>query len=122
MPVHTFRVISYDKRMNDFMVSCDVFEKGKVLGEIIEIVVNTNSEYSDEDAINKMRRAVEAGGHIVSFVALEHSKAIPYFNPEVRVVSNGKEFFMLHEYIKSQYPYLDVETDNQYFITGIKLK
>jgi hypothetical protein len=121
MPKYEVKIISAPKLLNKFMVCCDVFEKGKVLGDISSYIVEADKEVDEQILIDSFKKAADESDRIVSFITVEHSRCIPYFNPEVRIVSNGYNFFMLHEWIEYNYPHLNVKINQYRFIESITL-
>lgn len=132
----TVILIAYNKKYSSFMKAFDVFEKGKVLGERIESEVVFNSEemkfeLEEFDSVPTIvRLAYENQGCMVSFVhvvsvecedvVLKNTKCKikPYINPEVRAISNGREWFMLHKFIKSLG--IDVTVTEDCYIKEVK--
>jgi len=125
-------VIAGDRRLNRFMEAADLFEAGKVLGQIEEVVVS----YKEGAAVTaeiaeKLVMALgkaEQSDFIVSFVHFDRivegnkityngGKVKPYWNKAVRIISTGQKWFMLHEFIKRLG--FKVETDEHMYITSI---
>jgi hypothetical protein len=127
-------VISAPKVMNEFMICCDVFERGKVLGVQEQIVVTYNQRMDRTmkhagQTIEHLRNVYEAQNRIVSLVMLSYianddtvvfnkGKALPYVNPAVRIISTGEKWYLLDEYLRSQG--YTVRTDQQRYIVGFE--
>lgn len=131
-PIANILMIAAPKRMNDFMVACDLFERGKVLGSVSML-----RAFYDEDAELSLERAYKmvtawegynGNDYVISLVHLasielkdtiimNKGKFIPYWNKEVRIVSSGHKWFMLDEYIR--HLGFKVKTDEFRFITEI---
>ena len=115
----TIIIIAADKRHSAFIKALDVLGEGKVLGERFESEVIFNKEemgftLEEFDGVPTIvRLAYENQGCIVSFVHVvsvecddtviknTKCKIKPYINPKVRAISNGRQWFMLHEFVKS---------------------
>jgi len=127
-----FIMIAASAWSNKFMIACDLFEMGKVLGEVQHITVDYK-----EDAVVNMERAAklvtalegaEVKGLIISFMHLasiqidekithNDGSIKPYWNKQVRIISTGYKWFMLHEFIKRLG--FKVETDEHLYIKAI---
>ncbi len=121
-----FIAIVKDPIMTEMMQRFDVFDKGKVVANIQKLNVDFKKEtVVDEKKINEtidnLVKTFKEVKKPIAFITL-YSKLInhiPYFDPTVRQVSNGKKFFMLHEWI-SHLGY-KVETTNDMYVKSIKL-
>jgi hypothetical protein len=127
-------VISAPRLMNEFMKCCDVFERGKVLGVQDQVTVSYTRRIDRTmkhagKAIDHLRQAYESQGRIVSLVMLSHiasddtvvwnkGKALPYVNPEVRIISTGTKWYMLDSYLLNNG--YAVKTDQERFIIGVE--
>ena len=129
MPSATVKIliISGDSKRTAFMQACDVFEKTKVLGE--NRILTANFKEGEKVSLERTRNliepiklAVEQSGEIVSFVYVleiqekniitqNNGEVLPYINKKVKCVSNGKNFFVLSNWIEHNFPYLKVITD-----------
>ena len=127
-------IISGSKLATKFMQCADVFEKSKVIGTLSSVVVSYNEgEKLDFKKASKLvdatRDAYTKLDMIVSFIHLKSitdgqktilnkGEVTPYFNKEVRVISDGQSWFLLCDFIKHQTG-LQVNTDENMFITSI---
>lgn len=125
-------VISAPKVMNELMICCDVFERGKLLGVQEKIIVTYNRRMDRTmkhagKTIEHLRAAYEAQNRIVSLVMLNYiasddtviwnkGKALPYVNPAVRIISMGHKWYMLDDYLRANG--YTVKTDQERFIVG----
>lgn len=121
MPNVQMIAIFYNKIHSKFMTAADVFEQGKVLGEIYNISFATDKELTNEELIDGIKQSLEKD-NIVSFITVKHTKCIPYVNPEVRIISSGTKWFMLHEWIRREFPFLDIELTEHVYIKSMKIK
>lgn len=133
-------IISGDKKLTEFMQCADVFEKSKVLGSIKHI----NISYKKDEILSLKRaglliditkQSLEQSDEIVSFVHVveiqnkdgtiikNNGEIIPYFNKEVRCISDGSKWGVFSDLIE-RLTGLKVITDNHRFIiaVGISLK
>lgn len=127
-----FILIAANEWHNKFMIRADLFEAGKVLGEVQHITV----DYKEEVELTLERAAQlltamdakEVKGLIVSFMhlaSIEIDEKItyndgaikPYWNKMVRIVSSGGKWFMLHDFVK--WLGFKVETDEHLYIKSI---
>lgn len=117
-----FRLVAIvgDKLKTNFMQAADVFEQGKVLGEPVEFSYGALN-FTKEEAIAQLRDVLSEK-FIVSFISAEDDKVLPYVNTDVRVVSNGNKWGILADWIRKEYPHLEVITDEYKFIKEVKLK
>lgn len=131
-----YLVIVADKKINAFMQAADVFEKGKVLGVVQLITITFEPEVAlalDYNGLTTghLVNALTSTGMIVSFVHLvyiQHNLTIdvnagkinPYYNPEVRIISNGVKWFMFDEYLRRIG--FEVTTDEWRYIKELKFK
>ncbi len=126
-------VISGNKKISDFMQCADVFEKSKFYGIINTFVV----EYKENEKvtlkragklIEATRKALEEE-EVVSFVHLvevtngnitikNQGEIIPYFNKEVRCVSDGYNWFVFSKFIE-EITGLKVVTNEHMFVVGV---
>lgn len=137
-PTATLLVISGDEKITNFMQCCDVFDKGKVIGEEMYFTVS----YDEGEKLTLERATIlidatknaliKANSQLVSFVHLveindgkkiikNEGQVLPYINKKVRCVSSGKNWYMLCEYIE-RVTGLKVTTNQYKFITGIGIK
>lgn len=126
-------IISGNKMITKFMQAADCFEKSKVIGnlQILNISYKKNEKVTLQRAgkiINEIKKELEKED-IVSFVHVmevtngnvtikNKGEVIPYINKEVRVISDGHNWFMFHKFIES-HTNLKVITDNYMFVTGV---
>jgi hypothetical protein len=129
-----FTAISGDKMHSDFMQACDVFEKSKVLGELQKITITVKDDVviSEEYVRAVMANTIAAMNHakrVLSFLHFEYyeqndttisnsGSITPYVNKEVRMISNGHNFFLLDEFIRRSTG-LKVITDEHRFVQAV---
>lgn len=78
MPVYTLRVISCSKMMNRFMEAADLFERGKVLGYVYDVLITSETQINEAIVIDSISKAAVADSDfLVSFVTILHSRTIP---------------------------------------------
>jgi hypothetical protein len=129
-------IISGSQIMTNFMRCADVFEKGKVIGTLKIMTV----EYNEGEKISLKRVSVLIDKikqslikeEIVSFIHVSeikngteiiHNKGeiLPYINRNVRCISDGKNWFVLSDFIEQKIG-LKVITDEHKFITGVGIE
>ena len=110
----TYIAIFGDRRITAFMHACDVFEKGKIIAGMQKMTMTFKSKsISLKNAgagITSIKEALEKTDKIVAFVHLlqvesedkilkNNKKIEPYLNTDVRIISDGEKFTMLHHYL-----------------------
>lgn len=112
-----FYIVMGDLRITKFMQAADMFEKDKVIGEIVKFYVEFKEEEKRitfarcERLIEKMAELFPKK-YIVSLIHLDYieegdvirlnreGKCAPYINKSVRVISDGHNWYMFHELLK----------------------
>jgi len=126
-------IIVAPARMNHFMKAADLFDEGKVLGEIQWISIT----YEDGVAIDLERayklveawQNVQEKEYIISLVHLvsvdvgdviifNKGKLKPFWRKDVRIISDGNKNFMLDDYIR--HLGFKVTTDEHRYIMEIE--
>lgn len=126
-------VISGDKMITKFMQCADVFEESKVIGNlhILNISYKKNEKVTLQRAgklIDEIKKGLEEK-EIVSFIHVmevtngnvtikNRGEVLPFINKNVRVISDGHNWFMFHKFIES-HTELKVITNQYMFITGV---
>lgn len=116
-------IIHGDKKVDQFMHACDVFEAFKVLGEHNSLEVEGDGIDLDNLCEN-IKNSYEKSGRIVSFVAIKRVGATytneykNYIRPGTAAISTGHQWGMLHK-ILSGLGY-KVETDSQMRVISAK--
>lgn len=126
----TYILISSDEWHNTFMTAADLFEKGKVLGtvEILEVSYKEGTRLTFKRASAPIRQIEKLKGRIVSFfhlVSIQNDNLVtfndgsvrPYINLAVRIISTGREWYMLKDYLR--WLGLKVETDEFMYIKNV---
>lgn len=116
---YIFEVITYNREMNNLMLRCDMFERGKVLGEFATITLE--GEPAVESTII-FKALIDAMTHeecpeICSFIYLDDDHV--WWDKNVRVISSGDKWAMLDDIIRHRYPKLVVETGEGRYITNV---
>jgi hypothetical protein len=117
----TFSIGSIDKIKTQFMRAADVFEKGKAVGTL-ETLALTGVNFDSEKLLleknlkylenikNKLIEAHQSELPIWFFnfetfegpeITLKNRKIDPYFDPNIRAISNGSSWFLVKNYYKS---------------------
>lgn len=128
----TYLLIIGDARMNSFMNAADLFEVGKVLGEIEEVLV----DYKEGTDLTLDRAALpiqeianaDEKKYIISLfhlVSIQQDNVItnndgrikPFVNKAVRIISTGEKWFLLDEFVRRLG--FTVETDEHRFIKNV---
>jgi len=119
--------------MNHLMKAADLFDEGKVLGDIQWISITYEEGVAiDLERAYKLVEAwqnVEEKEFIISLVHLvsvdvgdviifNKGKLKPFWKKDVRIISNGNKFFMLDDYIR--HLGFKVKTDEHRYITEIE--
>lgn len=117
-PRARYIVITGHKWQTLFMQKADLFDDSKIVGEIQEITISWKPGMRLTMAratkhIKTLKKGLELIDHIfVPFIhlawiqrentlELNGGRIKPWFDPAVRMVSNGKSFFFMDSYIKS---------------------
>ena len=129
-------IISAYRIQNEFMHFCDVFEKGKQLGEherlnlIITYKKNmkvenrTSKDYFNKLIIDLKNAFSKAGAKNIVFLNIIsiNNKTVdflkPYILPDVQTISNGHQFVMFHQLLE-QIGY-EVKTNKYMAVTKVK--
>lgn len=130
----TFIIIHGDVRLSAFMNTADVWSVGTHLGDIHNYCVTLKDGYDHsfenmEKDKKAMIGAIEQLGDKVIFahtlriktpdaILLNNNKTKPYLDKSIRIVSNGKSFFMMDDFLK--YMGIEHQCDEHRFITEIK--
>lgn len=97
--------------MTKFMQACDVFEKNKLAYEDIELGYKVGeSLLRDEESIAFLAKA-EFKENLIALLGVNKPF---YINPEVQTLSNGKQWFLLYDYLVAKYPSLQFKSDERY--------
>lgn len=129
-----YTIIWAPAKLNAFMKACDVFEQGKVLGNLDQITIDFNGDPTpDMQEAGKVIDIIKAmndtkSEYIISLISLlcvisdEHiylnkGKVPPYWNREVRIISTGTQWFMLYKYLEQQG--YEVAKDEHMYITAV---
>ena len=128
-----YMAIYADRWTDDFMIAADLFDPGKHVGYLHDVSISykPDTELTFEMAalgIDHLRQALEyEGRNIVTLVHLNfvqsknmivfNDSAPPYFNPEVRIVSTGQQYYMLDDFLR--HIGLKVETDQYRYIKAV---
>jgi hypothetical protein len=116
-------IISGDKKTNDFMHYCDMFESFKQLGEHQCLVVTGEPDL--ENLTMNTKRALEEGGQNVVFVSIRQiDEALTndyeqYIKPGTASISDGKKWGMFKGCLE-QLGY-EVETNSMMQVEKVKL-
>lgn len=132
MKTATFIIIAGRKDIDNFMKIADLFN-AKNLGVIEEFTI----EYKEKTSLTLknigkiipvIKEALESSGHVVSFIHLEqiqegnvitlNDSVLPYYDKNIREVSDGFKSFVLKDYIEKNTPF-KCKIDENYFITDI---
>ena len=122
------------KMISRFMQAADVFDNGKVIGEIKEISIDfKEGEIVDFSRIEKLfpvlKTAFESESQYqVQLIHAEqiesednilknNKKLLPYFNPKVRQISDGSKFFLFCDFLKNLG--FEVETTQDMYIKNL---
>jgi len=126
-------IIAAPAHMNHLMKAADLFDEGKVLGDIQWISITYEEGVAiDLERAYKLVEAwqnVEEKEFIISLVHLvsvdvgdviifNKGKLKPFWKKDVRIISNGNKFFMLDDYIR--HLGFKVKTDEHRYITEIE--
>lgn len=119
-------VISYgDRRQNEFMKACDVFEPGKFLGAYSQMKV-AGDTVDIANLPTNISKAIEAAGGYALFVSVASIRSAddidvefpePYFKKGVQTISDGKSFGLFKDCLE-QIGY-KVETDQYMHVTNV---
>jgi len=118
--------------MNAMMVAADLFDQGKALGyqswlEVKyheDVHLNLERAFKIVDAVAKAKidKLIVSLVYLISVESDEtliwnKGKMPPYWNKDVRIVSTGREWFMLDDFVR----FLGFQpiTDNHRYITAI---
>lgn len=127
-----YLTIAAPANYNKFILACDVFEKGKVVGLIQTwtATFDKETELSLDRAGECIRQMgkMEPEGIMLTFlhlVKIEIDERVtfndgsikPYWNKSVRAFSNGTHWAMLHDFIRKVG--FNVKTDEHMFVTEI---
>jgi len=128
----TYLLIAGDARLTAFMKAADVFEDGKVLGEVEQVIVNYKEDIEltleraalpiQEVAKAEEKRYIISLFHLISIqqanvISMNDGRIKPYVNKAVRIISIGVNWFLLDDYLR--YLGFTVETDERRFIKNV---
>jgi len=108
-----FMGIFKDDKIDSLMHAVDMFEKGKVIGHTMKFSATHKNPRLSWNMVKKtMSKIAEQKAdmlimlHVEGFTSngetrLNSGKINPYVDPQVRIVSDGRKFYMLHDMLKS---------------------
>lgn len=115
-------VIHGDRKQNDFMHYCDVFENSKQLGKYESFVVEGEPDL--ENLTINIKKSLEAAGESVVFVSIRQvgptltNDYERYIMPGVSTISNGHKWGMFHKMLKD----LGYEAETNQYMRVEKVK
>jgi hypothetical protein len=122
----TMDIIVGDSKINEYMHSLDVFEKGKYVASLHQIVVSGENLPLDF-LVDHIKNAYEkVGSASVVFVSICSADGVftanysPFIKPNVQTISNGTQYGRFKDQI-SGIGY-EVETDEFMHVLSAKLK
>lgn len=114
-----------EKKRNDFMHACDVFESFKHLGEYMCLKATASEGFVPSEFIEKVKKQFESGDVNVIFISIKSIDGTlnkdypPYIKPGVSSISNGHQFGLFDNMLKSLG--YTVETDQSRKVLSAKL-
>ncbi len=99
MAVSKIVVISGDATMTRFMQDADVFEQFKVLASVRELEVHHTNALAS--VLEMIKEATEKAGHRVVAIFSPGTPEGAWRDPNIKVVSDGKKWYMLDNALKA---------------------
>lgn len=94
-----------------FMQAADVFEKGKVIFQDIELAyIVDDKKIVDEESVSYLAKQ-EFKDKLIALLGMNKPF---YINPEIQTISNGRNFTTLYDFLCRQYPSLQFSSDNYF--------
>jgi peptidase E len=93
--VMNVNIIAGDRRKDSFMHAADMFESFKRYGE--KFCIEYEKGNLDQEFIVKLKDLFEKNGYVVTALWLAEDPKVHYVDWNVKLVSNGKTFFVLEE-------------------------
>lgn len=131
-----------NKKQNDFMHFADVFERGKILGDILNFTITCEAKDVFDSEFEKTlksscefsRQSFEKSDCIVTYVGINNISfdddqghnvilnrtILPYIRPGVQTISNGKEFGLFDNFLKQKHFGYIVQTSQYRHVLGVK--
>src|SRR5690606_2374064 len=94
------RALIIDSPRTEFMQACDVFEKFKVLYHDIVLRYKLDNEEVKDEATIEILAKYEFGNKLIALLGASEPK---YINENIKVLSNGKNWALLKDYIDNVY-------------------
>jgi len=117
-------VIHGNAKQNDFMHWADVFEAGKQLGELEQVLITGNPEMKQVCLI--LKEAYEKSGRNVSFIGVrsvngkQPKTAETYFRPGTQSISNGHNWGLFKKLLEGLG--YEAEVSDNMCVTSVKYK
>lgn len=92
----TVKALVMDNKMTKMMQACDLFEKSRVIIKTI-LTISYRNNFLKRN-LNILKKSLQEKGYDV--IAVFDCKKIHYQNPDIKVVSNGKMWAKLDEFIQ----------------------
>ena len=118
-----FIIVSNLKKLTTFMRACDVFEKGKFIGNTYTFTVTFDDDVEInqeliQKTIQKLASTPMEHGELMFVTLNSHLiKHTPYFNPEGRILSTGSKWTLMADFIKNLG--YKVETDENMYLKSV---
>lgn len=103
-----YLVILKNGAMTAFMQASDAFNAGKIIGKFRTVEISYKAKATIEIAeklISHVKSALAQSGETAVFIHLDtidgvkNDSVLPYYDKKVREISNGKQSFLLRDYI-----------------------
>lgn len=105
------RAFVRNSMMTKFMQAADVFEKTKLVYEDIELGYKIDDTLlKDEESIAYLAKA-EFKENLIALFGINKPF---YINPNVQTVSNGKQWFLLYDFLVAKYPSLKFKSNDRF--------
>jgi hypothetical protein len=96
------KILFADKKLTQFMQAFDLFDESKV---IVKGVIYVEFPKINKEIIDKL--IANGNNEEYELIAIYDEKKSYYKNPKIKVISSGYNFYILDEYIKLGYTFLD---------------
>lgn len=92
-------IISGNRQADEFMRAADLFEPFKVLAnpEIFHLKLNPEKQFKADKTVEVLKKSYEEFGNRVVAIFFPSVHAPFYLDPDVKVISNGRQWSMLKD-------------------------